>query len=75
MKKRDRHDPRAVFGEAVRKHRLAKGLSQEGLAARAAIHRNYQGGVERGERNVSVINMAKIARALGVPLAELVKGL
>lgn len=73
--KRDGQDARVIFGEAVRKHRLAKGMSQEALAARAAIHRNYQGGVERGERNVSVINMAKIARALGVPLADLVKGL
>ena len=68
------NDPRARFGQAVRKYRLAAGLSQERLAELAGIHRNYAGAVERGERNVALINMVRIARALGVALGNLVEG-
>jgi transcriptional regulator with XRE-family HTH domain len=66
-------DPRISFGRAVKKFRLAAGLSQEKLAALAGIHRNYAGAVERGERNVAVINMCRIAKALSIPLNELVR--
>jgi transcriptional regulator with XRE-family HTH domain len=65
-------DPRAAFGQAVRKLRLAKGLSQEHLAELADIHRTYIGDVERGARNISLVNMTKIATALGVPLSRLI---
>ena len=47
------------------------GLSQEQLAGKAGIHRTYVGGVERGERNLGLKNVFRIARALGVPVAEL----
>ena len=52
---------------------MAEGLSQEEFAARAGIHRNYVGEVERGQRNVAILNMARIARALNVTLASLLR--
>jgi len=59
------------FGERVRELRLAKGLSQEELAFKSGMHRTYLGGIERGERNPSLKNIAAIAEALGVTLSEL----
>ena len=59
------------FGDRVRELRLSKGLSQEELAFRVNIHRTYIGGIERGERNPSLKNIAAIANALGVTLSEL----
>jgi transcriptional regulator with XRE-family HTH domain len=69
---RNHDDPRALFGRAVRALRLKKGLSQEALAASAEIHRTYIGDVERGTRNIALLNMVKIANALGVSLARLI---
>ena len=51
--------------------RLSRGLSQEKLAARAGLHPNYIGSVERAERNISIDNIERIAKALMVPVAEL----
>jgi len=59
------------FGERVRELRLARELSQEELASRAGLHRTYLGGIERGERNPALKNIAAIAEALGVPVREL----
>lgn len=58
------NDPRKLLGTQIRKERLALGLSQESLAERADLHWTYVGGIERGERNVSLLNIVKIARAL-----------
>ena len=58
------------FGERVRTIRKSKGLSQETLALMCGLDRTYIGGVERGERNISLINMHKIANALGVSPRE-----
>jgi transcriptional regulator with XRE-family HTH domain len=51
---------------------MAQGISQEALADLADLHRTYVGDVERGERNISLLNMAKIARAMHVKLSALV---
>jgi transcriptional regulator with XRE-family HTH domain len=58
-------------GRRVRELRLAAGLSQEGLAAEAGLHRTYVGSLERGERNVSVVNLYALARALGIKPGQL----
>lgn len=59
------------FGDRVRDLRKQKGLSQESLALACDLDRTYIGGVERGERNISLLNIYKIAAALGVPVKEL----
>jgi len=62
------------FGDRVRALRERLGLSQEALAAKAGIHRTYMGGVERGERNISLKNIIRVAAALGVLPADLFHG-
>ncbi len=66
-------DPRASFGKQIRKLRLQRGLSQEKLAELADLHRNYVGGVERGERNIAIINIVRLARALKVKPGKLME--
>ena len=66
-------DPRASFGKQVRKLRLERRLSQEKLAELANLHRNYVGGVERGERNIAIINIVALAHALRVKPAKLLE--
>lgn len=66
-------DPRIVFGRRVRQLRLERRLSQEKLAELADLHRNYVGGVERGERNVSLLNIVKLAHGLNVRLTKLIE--
>jgi transcriptional regulator with XRE-family HTH domain len=65
-------DPRFAFGRAVRSARASAGFSQEKLADLAGIHRTYIGDVERGVRNISLINMTRIAAALKLPLSRLI---
>lgn len=68
-----RQHARQTFAANVRRLRAARGLSQEALASLAKLHRTYVGSIERAERNVSIDNMEKLAAALGVPLAELLR--
>jgi transcriptional regulator with XRE-family HTH domain len=60
-----------AVGAEVRRARAARGLSQEQLAERAGIHRNYVGLIERGERNVTLGVVVEVAEALGITLAQL----
>ena len=66
-------DPRIIFGKRVRALRLERRLSQEKLAELADLHRNYVGGVERGERNVSLVNIVKLAHGLSVKPTKLIE--
>ena len=79
MKKNSRHKPlktkknllQEVFGKIVREKRLALKLSQEKLAELSELHFTYISSVERGERNISLGNIAKLARALNCSLKDL----
>ena len=62
-----------LFGERVRAIRRAKQMSQEELAAASDLDRSYMGGVERGERNVSLLNILKIAKGLQVRPSQLLE--
>ncbi len=62
------------FGVRLRELRKQNGLSQEALALASGLDRTYIGGVERGERNISLINIHAIAAALDVPVKELFNG-
>lgn len=57
----------AAFGDALRELRKERGISQEGLALISGVDRGYYGGIERGERNVALANILKIAAALDLP--------
>lgn len=61
------------FGNNVREFRLKRNLSQEKLAELSDLHRTYIGGIERGERNLSLKNIYKIAEALNIKVSELFK--
>ena len=59
------------FGERVREIRKEKGLSQEELAHKADLHRTYIGMIERAEKNITLVNIEKIAKALEINIKEL----
>ncbi len=61
------------IGENVRELRKSKGLSQEELSYRANLHRTYIGMIERAEKNITVTNVEKIAKAFGVEIIDLLK--
>lgn len=61
------------FGNKVRERRLALDLSQEELAERAGVHRTYVGMIERAEKNITLLNIEKLAIALEIPLDKLMK--
>jgi len=63
------------FGTRVRQLRTEKGYSQESFAANCELDRTYIGGIERGERNVALRNIERIAKALDMTLSELMNGL
>jgi transcriptional regulator with XRE-family HTH domain len=71
MKKRGSADIRKRFGFAVKARREALALTQEDLAEKAPIHRTYLSDVERGSRNISLVNIERLATALALRLSEL----
>ena len=62
------------FGQSLAKHRRTKELSQEALAEKADLDRTYLSDIERGVRNPGIRNVVLIAKALGVPASDLLKG-
>lgn len=71
---RNRQDPSLIaLGEAIRRVRLSKGISQEKLALLAEVDRSYVGRVERGDNNVAVLTLLRLAHALGISLAVLMR--
>jgi transcriptional regulator with XRE-family HTH domain len=68
-------DARVLLGQRVRETRLKLRLSQESLADAADLHRTYVGAVERGERNISLLNIVRLARALGTTASRLLEGI
>ena len=69
--KKDAEQKLLALGWAVRKRRSDLALSQEELAERAELHRNYIGGIERGERNIGFVNLTNLAEALELSLSDL----
>ena len=67
-------DIRIRFGRALRRQRQKLGVSQEAFADMCEMDRTYIGGIERGERNVALVNIEKIAGALKIPIAQLFRG-
>lgn len=61
------------FGDKVRQERTKKNLSQEGLANLAGVHRTYIGMIERAEKNITLENIEKIAKALRLDISELLR--
>lgn len=66
-----RRDPNTVAADRIRELRVRKGWSQEELAAKCDLHRTYVGAIERGERNVTLRTLARIADALGCDITDL----
>jgi transcriptional regulator with XRE-family HTH domain len=66
-------DPRLLFGERLIELRKAKGWSQERLSLESGVARSYLGGVERGQRNIALVNICRLADALAVSPAELLR--
>lgn len=69
----DQISARELFAARLRQERCDKGLSQESLADLAGLHRTYVGSVERSERNISIDSMERLAKAIGVELADLLR--
>ena len=65
---------RIRFGKVLRERRRKLGVSQEAFADLCELDRTYVGGFERGERNVALVNIEKLARALKISLSELFRG-
>ena len=64
---------RKEFGKRIRQLRLERDLSQEELGAKAKLHRTYIGMIERAEKNITLENIEKLSKALGVPISFLFK--
>lgn len=63
-------DIRILYGAKLKEFRKKKGLSQEELGFKSSLHRTYISEVERGRRNISIVNIARIAKALGMRIKD-----
>jgi transcriptional regulator with XRE-family HTH domain len=68
-------DLQRLLGTRIRDLRLKQGYSQESFADHCGIHRTYQGGIERGERNLTIKTVLVVAKGLGVTMSELLAGI
>ncbi len=66
-------DIRIIFGSQLKKLRRSQNISQEELAFRSGLHRTYISSVERGERNISLVNITKLAKALEIEPYKLLR--
>ncbi len=73
MKSKINKDILKRLGQQIRDLRLEKSISQEELAAIAGVHRTYIGMVERGEKNITILTLARLSEALGVNLTKIIK--
>lgn len=71
MSARPPTDPRTLFGQRLAQLRKARGWSQETLALESGVARSYLGGVERGQRNISLVNICRLAATLELPPSKL----
>ena len=68
-----KQDPKIQFGRQLQRLRKERGMSQEALAEEADIHRTFIGHIERGKTNISLLNIVRLAHALGIPPARFFK--
>jgi transcriptional regulator with XRE-family HTH domain len=68
----NRKDLQVALGQTIRALRSEQGYSQESFADAVGLHRTYMGGIERGERNVGIANLARIAETLDLTLSDLI---
>ena len=66
-------DPRVLFGKRLAELRRSRGWSQEYLALESGLARSYLGGVERGQRNIALLNIIRLANALELPPSKLLE--
>jgi len=72
ISKMDKSNILEKFGEKIKEYRKLKGLSQEQLAEKANLHRTYIGMIERAEKNITLLNIEKIANALDLKITDLI---
>jgi transcriptional regulator with XRE-family HTH domain len=70
---RARRTAESIFGEQLREFRVSAGMSQEALAEKAGLHRNYIGHIERGEKTASLDVLVRLAAAFDIALTELLQ--
>ncbi len=75
MKKVQNNLDLLIVGSNIRKQRKKLGMSQENLSLESGLDRSYIGGVERGERNISILTLTRIAKCLGCNLPKLTRGI
>jgi transcriptional regulator with XRE-family HTH domain len=68
-------DLQVILGKRIREYQSKKGFSQESFADHCGLHRTYMGGIERGERNLTIQTVLTVSRGLGLTMSELLSGI